>query len=793
MKKSTLSLVTLSLFVYYGFSQVTDSPRPQLTVEKIMQNPDHWIGTLPLSASWLTDNQTFYFEWKKDTNGIRQLFKATVQDPKPSPMTDKEKKSIIPLSGLYNKNHDKELYAKNGDLFLYDLKNKHLKQLTFTVARENALGFSDPDTTVYFLTGNNVFALSLYTGEIRQLTDFKKGKKVSEKPEFRGKNEKWLHEQQLQLFEVLQERKLRSEVRQKEQKKELSARPRTIYTGEGTPSGITISPDEHYITWLIFHHPSNTKQTDIPHFVNESGYTSIQHSRSKAGTPYYTSVDLFIFDRKNDTVFRVSPEQVSGIHTPPAYWKDYPDRDTSGFTRHVLFTSPKWSKDGKKVFTDIYALDHKDRWIMLLDPATGKLDLLDHQHDNAWIGGPGISMWWARTGWMPDNHRIWFQSEVTGYSHLYVVDVTTHKRQALTKGKFEIYFPFISKDHRHWYFYSNEVNPGERHFYRMDLDGKHIVRLTFMEGRNDVDLSPDEKYMVIRHSFSNKPWELYLKENVPEAKPVQLTHSLTNAFTAYPWRIPRNITFKARDRVKVPARLYLPDHPVPGGPAVIFVHGAGYLQNAHKWWSDYYHEYMFHNLLADKGYIVLDIDYRGSAGYGRDWRTAIYRHMGGKDLDDQVDGVKFLIKKYGVSPQHIGIYGGSYGGFITLMAMFTQPGVFTSGAALRSVTDWAHYNHGYTSEILNTPVEDSLAYVRSSPIYFADGLKGNLLMCHGMIDDNVHFQDIVRLTQRLIELGKDNWDLAVYPLERHGFVEPSSWTDEYKRILKLFETTLKFK
>jgi dipeptidyl aminopeptidase/acylaminoacyl peptidase len=128
---------------------------------------------------------------------------------------------------------------------------------------------------------------------------------------------------------------------------------------------------------------------------------------------------------------------------------------------------------------------------------------------------------------------------------------------------------------------------------------------------------------------------------------------------------------------------------------------------------------------------------------------------------------------------------------MTLMALFTAPDVFASGAALRSVTDWAHYNHGYTSEILNTPEEDSLAYVRSSPIYFANGLKGRLLMCHGMVDDNVEFQDIVRLTQRLIELGKENWELAVFPVESHGFVEPSSWTDEYKRIYKLFEETLK--
>ena len=216
----------------------------------------------------------------------------------------------------------------------------------------------------------------------------------------------------------------------------------------------------------------------------------------------------------------------------------------------------------------------------------------------------------------------------------------------------------------------------------------------------------------------------------------------------------------------------------------------GYVQNAHKWWSTYFHEYLFHNLLVDRGYTVLDIDYRGSSGYGRDVRTGIYRAMGGKDLTDQVDGARLLVAQYGVSPQRIGIYGGSYGGFITLMAMFTQPGVFRAGAALRAVTDWAHYNHGYTDNILNEPYNDSLAYARSSPIYHAEGLQGTLLMCHGMVDTNVHFQDIVRLSQRLIELHKENWELAVYPVEDHGFVEPSSWTDEYKRVLKLFEANL---
>jgi dipeptidyl aminopeptidase/acylaminoacyl peptidase len=144
--------------------------------------------------------------------------------------------------------------------------------------------------------------------------------------------------------------------------------------------------------------------------------------------------------------------------------------------------------------------------------------------------------------------------------------------------------------------------------------------------------------------------------------------------------------------------------------------------------------------------------------------------MGGKDLQDVVDGAKYLVDAQKVQPRRIGVYGGSYGGFITLMAMFTTPDAFAAGAALRPVTDWAHYNHNYTSNILNEPQSDIL---------------------HGMVDTNVHFQDSVRLAQRLIELRKENWELAVYPVEDHGFIEETSWADEYKRILKLFEQNLK--
>jgi dipeptidyl aminopeptidase/acylaminoacyl peptidase len=295
-------------------------------------------------------------------------------------------------------------------------------------------------------------------------------------------------------------------------------------------------------------------------------------------------------------------------------------------------------------------------------------------------------------------------------------------------------------------------------------------------------------------SRANRPPELFLQERRGGGRS-QLTTSPTREWLSFHWIVPEIVRIPASDGVQVPARIYRPGDmgARPNGAAVIFVHGAGYLHNVTNYWSYYYREYQFHHLLASRGYIVLDLDYRGSAGYGRDWRTAIYRHMGGRDLQDQVDGVRWLSKNFGVNPERVGIYGGSYGGFITLMALFTEPKSFGAGAALRPVTDWAHYNHGYTAEILNEPQQDSVAYRQSSPIYFAEGLEDPLLIAHGMVDVNVHFQDVVRLTQRLIELGKTDWNLAAYPLEDHGFVRPDSWTDEYRRILELFETRLRRK
>lgn len=759
-----------------------------LSLPEIMKG-EEFVGYLPERIEWSADSRTIYFSWNPDHEPLRSLYKADIQTGKVSKVTPEEEKSR-PVIDSYNADRSKMVYSQNGDLFLYDTRTTKATPITNTLERESNPSFSGDQSKVIYQKDNNLYAWSITNGTTEQLTNFKSGSEHKEKPG--SQEEQWLEADQLAMFEVLNERKKTSEL-SKEQRKALEPkRPKEIFLGEKSVINQQISPDFQFVTYTLRSEAKEIK-TEIPDYVTQSGYTSHSMSRSKVGSPQDT-YEMGIYDIAHDTTYTIDIAQVEGIYDKPAYLKDYAEGDFNPKfekPREVIIHGPMYSQDGQAL-VDIRSLDHKDRWIMLLDLSTGKLTLVDRQHDEAWIGGPGISSWYFRPGnmgWLADNSTIWFQSEVTGFSHLYTYQVKTGKKTALTEGNFEIRDARLSNDKKYFYIQSNKVSPHVSHFYKLAVTGGPMVQITSKEGSNDVSLSPDEKNLAVLYSYSNKPWELYLMKNQAGAALQPLTHSTTPAFEAYNWRAPEIIHFTANDGASVPARLYKPEN--PNGAAVIFVHGAGYLQNVHLWWSSYFREYMFHNMLTDLGYTVMDIDYRGSDGYGRDWRTGIYRWMGGKDLSDQVDGATYLVSKQGIDKDRIGIYGGSYGGFMTLMAMFTAPGTFKSGAALRSVTDWAHYNDGYTSNILNTPMEDSLAYAKSSPIYFADGLQGKLVMLHGMVDDNVHFQDVVRLSQRLIELGKTNWDLAVFPMERHGFVEASSWTDEYRRIFELFEETLR--
>src|SRR6186997_1298882 len=807
-----LKLTSFLLFLLFFFQSFGQQKLDKLTVEKIMRDPN-WMGTSPSNIQWSNDGKSIYFSWNPEKALADSLYYITLSNKTPVKVTPAEMQ-VIRATGnfVYNTSRSAYVLAKDGDIFYTELKTGKTKRITQTADAETNPQFSFKDSKIAYTRNQNLYAWDIASGETMQLTNLQTGAAAATPPTTgfggRGNNqassnnntssnpqEDWLKSDQLTYFEVLKSRKEKRDKGEAYNKTIPKAKElRNINIEDKALQGLSLSPDGRFISYRLFKTAAAAKATIVPSYVTETGFTTDIPGRTKVGTAPGTS-EFFIYDRERDTVFAVKIDSTfPGIRDLPDYVKDYPKqlerRNRRPTNRTVTFNSFVWSGTGANAVLEIRSTDNKDRWLMLWDTASHTLKLLDRQRDEAWIGGPGIGFG-RNIGWIDDN-TVWFQSESSGYSHLYAINIKTNERKALTSGKYEVQQAQLSNDKKSFYIITNEVHPGEQHFYRLSIaDGKK-ERITTIAGANQVTVSPDEKYLAVLYSYSNKPWELYLQENKRGGKIEQITNKAqSDEFKSYAWRDPELITFIASDGAQVYARVYKPTNPHPNKPAVLFVHGAGYLQNAHKWWSSYFREYMFNNMLADNGYYVLDVDYRGSAGYGRDWRTGIYRFMGGKDLSDHVDAANYLVKTYGVNPQHIGLYGGSYGGFITLMGMFNDPDVFAAGAALRPVTDWANYNHGYTANILNEPFNDSLAYRKSSPYYYANGLKGHLLICHGMVDVNVHYQDAVKLTQRLIELGKDNWELASYPMEDHGFVEPSSWTDEYKRIFRLFENVLK--
>lgn len=765
-----------------------------LTVEKIMRAPE-WFGTSPSEVFWGPKSENLYFKWNPEEATSDSLYCVSMDDPTPrKPSYQDRQMAEAEKGGNWNFNKTKLAFVEDHTLYLLDVETGDLKTLARTSAEISNPNLKRHDSVVVYRKDENLFAKNIETGRLTQLTDFKEGQE--EEGERKSDQEKFLEEDALNNSEILRQRK-----EEKEEAERIAAQnheaatPKTIHTGDKSIRSMTTSPDNAYVIYELAKIPEDNR-TIVPDYVTQSGYTKGDEGRSTVGMEQ-PGFESYIYDRAKDTVFKIDPEQIPGIHDIPKFMDDYPDKkkdlEDDLPLRSVYISKPYWNDAGNSAFVVIRAQDHKDRWLMRMDVENGDLDLLDRQHDDAWIGGPGIgySHQDGNLGWI-DDKTIYYQSEKSGYSHLYTMNVKTGDKKALTEGEYEVQEVELSPDKETFYLTTNQEDPGITQYYHLDVASGEQTQITSKKGGHDVAVSPDGKHLAYRFSTITDPWELYVQDNQKEADKKQVTDKAeSEEYQSYDWQTPEIITFEDRDGYDVRAKVYQPEEQAETKPGVVFVHGAGYLQDVMYYWSDaYFREHFFMNLLASQGYTVMDIDYRGSAGYGRDWRTAIYRHMGKNDLADVVDGAHYMADNFDVNPDKIGIWGGSYGGFMTLTALFKTDD-FAAGGALRSVTDWAHYNHEYTSNILNLPQNDSIAYQQSSPINFAKGLDDPLQMAHGVVDPNVHFQDIVRLNQKLIELGKKDWDLAIYPVEGHAFEEASSWTDEYRRILELFERYLK--
>ena len=789
------------------------APRLALTVDSIMRGPA-LVGYPPSDLRWSGDSKELYFEWRMPKDDEAATWVVSRAGGRPRRLSDDERRNAPLPNGTWDRERRRILGVDRGDIVVIDTISRSRRELTRTTGAEASPRWARGGTHVTFVRDNNLFIVpadAASTGSLVQLIDAAPRRTDPARTE----SQRVVRDEEQRLLNWVAEEAARR--KRREARDRARALPKFELAERQAIIDGALSADETH-AYLIVADRAQARTTQVPRYVSESAYTEEIPTRNKVGDTQERRRLAILNLKTGEGVWAgldgiaapvaipkpIDPgEQATAKPTAPgadAASDAKPAEAPSKGKRDMRWGTLLLSPDAGVAVASVRAMDNTDRWLVAVDPATGNTRVLDALHDDAWVReiGPASNVS-GGLGWLPDNRRIWFLAEHDGWMHLYTIDPTAAKpeRKQLTTGRFEIDSVQLSPDASRFYIQSTESHPGERHLYSLSVDGGQRTRLTGVTGAFAGAISPDDSTFAVVHSTANRPPDVFLMPNRGAAarELTQVTTSSSEEWRSFKWVEPQLVTYKARDGAEVSARLYTPEmlgaRRHPSNPAVVFVHGAGYLQNAHRYWSSYYREYMFHHLLASKGYVVLDPDYRASAGYGRDWRTAIYRWMGGKDLEDVVDGAKFLVETHKVHPRRVGVYGGSYGGFITLMAMFTTPDVFAAGAALRPVTDWAHYNHTYTSNILNEPQTDIEAYRKSSPMYFAEGLKGALLICHGMVDVNVHFQDSVRLAQRLIELRKENWELAVYPVEDHGFVEETSWADEYKRILKLFEDHLK--
>jgi len=457
----------------------------------------------------------------------------------------------------------------------------------------------------------------------------------------------------------------------------------------------------------------------------------------------------------------------------------------------VYLSLPVWSKDSGKVALRLVHPSMKKLQLRVVDAATGQSRPVWEESDPRWI-------YWSEFGWSPDSTELFFVSEKDGWAHLYRVSARGGEPFQITRGRFECRPERFSFDDGHdpqWigdhlYYHSTEDGTAERHLYRIRPDGSGKQRLSSGEGIHNALVSEDGRHVARQFANLEQPADLYVDD-------VRVTRRTRADFARYPWPKIRLVTFPSRrDGKAVAAKMLLPPGYDPADrsgkkwPAVFFIHGAGYATSVLKQWGSYQElRYVYNSYLANRGYVILDLDYRGSSGYGRDWRSEVYLHLGGADLEDVLGGVDFLARLGNIDLARLGIWGVSYGGFMTNMAMFLAPDVFRAGSSWASVNDWENYNAGYTRERLNTPRENPEAFRRSSPITFSGKLKNHLLILHGMIDSNVLFQDAVQLTEKLLAEGK-SFAHMYYPQEDHGFVRDETWIDACRRTTEWFDRFL---
>jgi dipeptidyl-peptidase 4 len=451
----------------------------------------------------------------------------------------------------------------------------------------------------------------------------------------------------------------------------------------------------------------------------------------------------------------------------------------TGAETDIYIPRVNWLTDSKQLAIQRLNRAQTRLDLLIVDTATGKTRTVLTENDSNWIN---LS---DDLEFLKDGKRFLWSSERSGYRHLYLFDVEGKQLAQLTKGNWEVSaVDAVDETKGFVYFTATENSPLERQLYRVGLDGTGFARLTKDAGTHAAIFAPNATAFYDTYSNAATPQRQDLCR-ADGSRIAAINENKVAELGDYHLSPMEFLTVKSRDGVSLNASIVKPPdfNPQKKYPVLVHTYGGPHAQVVRNGWGGA--NFLWHQLMAQKGYIIFSLDNRGSAGRGHAFETPLHFRIGAQELSDQRDGVQYLKSLPYVDPNRIGIWGWSYGGHMTLHAMFEAGEDFKAGFAGGPVTDWRYYDTIYTERYLGLPQKNEKGYQDSSPVKYAAQLKGKLLIAHGTGDDNVHYANTLSVINDLIEAGKYAEVLA-FPGRGHGASDPPARRVLMQRVTQFF-------
>ena len=510
--------------------------------------------------------------------------------------------------------------------------------------------------------------------------------------------------------------------------------------GRGNFGAYWWSPDSTSIAFL------RIDESPVPEF------TVVDH------IPYHQKLEVTAYPKAGD------PNPIVKLGVVNAAGGDIRWIDTFKYQpEDFLISRVTWTPDGEKVVFQAQNREQTFLDVNFADPRNGKSSNVIHETSKAWVG---IN---EQPIWLKDGSFIW-ASERNGWEHLYHYSADGKLLRQITDGKWEVRsIEGVDEANGYIYFTATEHSHIATNGYRIKLDGSGLTRLTQTEGSHRVDLSPANNYFIDVWSDVNTPSQVRLYDASGKLVRV-LAENKVDALKQYKLGTTELLQVKTRDGFVMEAMMIKPPDfdARKKYPVMSFTYSGPHAPQVRNGWGS--QTYMFHQLLAQKGYIIWVCDNRTASGKGMDATWPVYKNFGELELRDLEDGVTWLKSQPYIDGSRIGIWGWSYGGFMTSYAL-THSESFKIGIAGGTVADWRDYDSIYTERYMGTPQNNPEGYKKSSPVNAAKNLHGKLLLIHGATDDNVHMQNTIQFIYELQKAGKQ-FQLMLYPKSRHGVTDP---------------------